>query len=55
MRASTKAKLDSLTNTVTDLYASQEKKSSTIKWLIVGIAVLAAVVVFIFVVKRRKR
>ena len=55
MTAKTKAKLTELTNTVNSLYASQTQKSQTIKYLVIGIVVLGAAILYFFFLRKRRR
>jgi LPXTG-motif cell wall-anchored protein len=55
MTKSTKKKLSDLQTTISVLNESQQKKAKTITYLLIGTAVLIAVVVFFVILKRRKK
>ena len=55
MTKATKAKLDNLTKTVSDLYGSAAKKDSTIKFLTFGIIAVVGVVIFIVFLRKRRK
>ena len=55
MRASTKAKLDALTQQVNYLGADTAKKDNTIKYLAIGIVAVILIVVFVVFLKKRRK
>ena len=55
MRASTKKKLDALTQQVDYLGQDTAKKDNTIKYLVIGIVGVIVVIVFVVFLKKRRK